>query len=280
MIQISGMPFQPNVLNPGSIENEIIQKMSNTQVLYSFPSINELLYELTLRKNIIESARELNNSEAEFTTFQHSYANNTYWKVTNTGGFLLQPNVSPADAILDIYINSSQYAFECATSCIIVFYHAVLKSIGKPLFNSLFQNLYLYSWHADPDLGNYTYIGEHILPGDVVYFKNPDYNPKTSWYRGVNAVTMSDGTFFGHGVGIKTAQEMIEFLNKYRRPDSSQSAYLTRLITNPSFWHLSKISSFQRGHTSYKKQYSVYHHNKSSISLLQYLSYFHKQFNL
>ncbi|QOR64604.1 protein-glutamine gamma-glutamyltransferase [Cytobacillus suaedae] len=278
MIQISGMPFQPNGINIGNIEKEIIQQMSNTRVLYSYSSANELLFELNLRKNILESAIEMNSSQAEFTTFQHAYCNEAYWNRTYEGGFRLKPNVNPSDAILDIYQSSSQYAFECATACIIIFYHAVLKSIGKPLFNSLFQSLYLYSWHSDPDLGINTYYGEHFLPGDVVYFRNPDYNPETSWYRGVNAVTMRDGTFFGHGVGIKSTQEMIEFLNKYRRPTSGQSAYLTQLVTNPSFQRLFAISTYQRGSVP-KKQYKVCHHNRSSISFLHYLSYYHKQFS-
>lgn len=277
MIHVSGMPFQPNELNVGSMEKVIIQRMSDTRVLYSYPSIHELLFELNLRKNIIESARVMNNSQAVFTTFQYAQCNDTYWKLTKAGGFLLKPNVSPSDAILDIYQNSSQYAFECATACIIVFYHAVLKNIGKPLFNSLFQDIYLYSWHAEPDLGIYTYYANHFLPGDVVYFMNSDFNPKTSWYRGVNAVAMSDGKFFGHGFGIKTAEEMIEFLNKQRRPESDQSAYLTRLVTNPSFQRLSGLSTFQRGHAAYKKQHIVSHHNKSSISFLHYLTYLQKQ---
>ena len=39
------------------------------------------------------------------------------------------------------------------TAKVIIYYHAVLNSIGEYLFNQLFQNLYLYSWHSDPDLG-------------------------------------------------------------------------------------------------------------------------------
>jgi protein-glutamine gamma-glutamyltransferase len=278
MIQVSGMPFQPNELNVGSTEKVIIQRMSKSGTLYSYPSIHELLFELILRKNIIESARLMSNSQAVFTIFQYAQCNDTNWLLTKAGGFLLKKtNVSPSDAILDIYKNSSLYAFECATACIIVFYNAVLQSIGKPLFNSLFQEIYLYSWHADPDLGIYTYNADHFSPGDVVYFMNPDFNPKTSWYRGVNAVAMSDGKFFGHGIGIKTAKEMIEFLNTQRRPESNQSAYLTRLVTNPSILHLSKLSSVQRGHAAYKKQQIVSHHNKNSISHLHYLTYLQKQ---
>ena len=277
MIQVSGMPFQPTELNVGSTEKVIIQRMLKARTLYSYPSIHELLFELSLRKNIIESARVMNNSQAVFTTFQYAQCNDTYWTLTKAGGFLLKTNVSPSDAILDIYKNSSLYAFECATACIIVLYNAVLQSIGKPLFNSLFQEIYLYSWHADPDLGIYTYYANHFSPGDVVYFMNPDFHPKTSWYRGVNAVSMSDGKFFGHGIGIKTAEEMIEFLNKQRRPESNQSAYLTRLVTNPSIHRLTELSTFQRGHAAYKKQQIVSHHNKSSISHLHYLTYLQKQ---
>jgi protein-glutamine gamma-glutamyltransferase len=276
VLQVSGVPFNPYELNVGSIEKMIIQQMAETAVLYSYPSIQELLFELTLRKNIIESGSEMNNSQAVFTTFQYAKCNDTYWTLTSAGGFLLKPIVSPSDAILDIYKNSSQYAFECATACIIVFYHSVLKSIGKSLFNSLFQNIYLYSWHADLDLGINTYYANHFLPGDVVYFRNPDFNPETSWYRGVNAVAMNDGGFFGHGIGILTAEKMIEFLNKQRRSGSSQSAYLTSLVTNPSFQRLSGLS-FQRNHPTYKKQSLVCHHNKSSISFLHYLTYLQKQ---
>lgn len=241
MIQIAGMPFRPNELNVGSLEKEIIQQMSDNRFLYSYPSIHVFLFELDLRKNIIESSRDMSNSQSLFTIFQYARCNDTYWQLTNTGGFLLKPNATPADAILDIYNNSSQYAFECATACIIVFYHAVLKSIGKPLFNSFFRSIYLYSWHSDPDLGISTSYGDQILPGDVVYFKNPDFSPNTPWYRGINAVTMNDGNFFGHGLRIKTAEELIEFLNTQRRPDGVQSAYLTRLVTSPSFQRLSGL---------------------------------------
>lgn len=241
MIQIAGMPFRPNELNVGSLEKEIIQRMTDNQVLYSYPSIHVLLFELGLRKNIIESSKDMSNSQALFTIFQYARCNDTYWQLTKAGGFLLKPTVSPADAILDIYNNSSKYAFECATACIIVLYHAVLKSIGTPLFNSLFRYIYLYSWHSDPDLGISTYYRDHILPGDVVYFENPDFNVNTPWYRGINAVAVNDGSFFGHGFRIKTAEELIEFLNTQRRPDSDRSAYLTRLVTSPSFQRLSGL---------------------------------------
>jgi protein-glutamine gamma-glutamyltransferase len=242
MIQVAGMPLRSNAFEAGSVEKEIIQRMLNARDLYSYSSFKELLFEISTRKNIIESAKEMNKGDAAFTTFQYTQCNTSYWKLTKEGGFLLKPNVSPSNAILDIFKNSSLYAFECATACIITFYHAVLISIRKPFFQSLFRDIYLYSWQADPDLGIHTFYGNHYLPGDVVYFDNPDFHSETPWYRGINAVVMSDGQFFGHGLGIKSDDEIIKFLNSQRQPESTKPAYLANLVTRPSFKLLSAYS--------------------------------------
>ncbi|WP_216827482.1 protein-glutamine gamma-glutamyltransferase [Alkalihalobacterium elongatum] len=280
MIQISGMPFQPSgTMNTGSIERIIIQQMLNDPVLYSYPSNNAFLFEVRSRKNIIESANEMNESEVKFTTFRYARCNPAYWNLTGAGGFLLKPNVSPSEAIQDIYRNSSLYATECATACVIILYHAILKSIGRPVFNSLFYNLYLYSWHTDPDLGLYTFNGSHFLPGDIVYFNNPDFNVQTPWFRGLNAVVMSDGRFFGHGFGIMTADEILEFLNTQRQPGSNQLAYLTSLITRPSFNTLSNYVTLQRERITHKKTPHVIHHNKNRLSFVQHQDYLNNTYN-
>lgn len=261
-------------LNIGNVERIIIQQMNNSHVLYSFPSLNELLSEIKFRNNMIESAKEMNQSEAGFTTFKYARCNTEYWNLTTQGGFLLKHNILPSDAIRDIYRNSSLYAFECATACVIIFYHALLKSIGKKAFNFMFQNLYLYSWHTDPDLGLQTFYSDHFIPGDVVYFKNPDYNPATPWFRGVNAVAMTEGKLFGHGFGIKTDKEMIHSLNEKRKKGSNVSAYLTNLVTRLTFYNLTTNKK-----TDYRKQQIVVHHNKSSISYEKYWFYLYKVLN-
>lgn len=274
MIQISGVPFQPNEnWQLGSIEKIIIQQMQDTPVNYSYYSVDELLFELKLRKNIIKSANEMNQGKAVFATFATARCNPRYWQLTRAGGFLLRPDVRPSDAILDIFHNSSLYAFECATAIPIIYYHAILNSIGSYLFNSLFQNLYLYSWHTDIDLGIITFYSHHLLPGDVVYVNNPDFDPKTPWFRGLNAVVLNDGRFFGHGFNIRTVEEMIEILNEKRKPGSHLSAYVSRLVTRPSFKYLFRVSSWNRNSRAYKIQRPIIHHNKSSISYAHYLYY-------
>jgi len=274
MIQISGVSFQPNESwQHGSVEKTIIQKMQQAPIYYSYRSVNEFLFEIKMRKNIIKAAKEMNQSKAVFTTFASARANPKYWQLTRAGGFLLRPNVKPSDAILDIYRNSSLYGFECATAIPIIFYHAILHSIGSNLFNAVFRNLYLYSWHTDTDLGIVTFYSDHFIPGDVLYINNPDYHPNTPQFRGLNVVLLDDGSLFGHGFNIRTDEEIIKILNEKRRPNSHQPAYLTRLVTRPSFKYLAGLASYQQNLRSYKVQRPIVHHNKSSIAYLQYLKY-------
>ena len=73
MIQISGMPFQQSGMwPPGSIESVIIQLMHEDPVIYSYQSIGELLFELKLRKNIIASARAMNQGHGSLKSLKIS----------------------------------------------------------------------------------------------------------------------------------------------------------------------------------------------------------------
>ncbi|MBO1005093.1 protein-glutamine gamma-glutamyltransferase [Pseudogracilibacillus auburnensis] len=280
MIQLSGLSFQQGGEWPvDSIERIIIQKMREAPVVYSYDTIEELTFELKYRKNIIESARAMNQGHSRFVIFAYSRCNPKYWNRSNAGGFQLRGDVTPSAAILDIFRNSSLYAFECATAMMIIYYHGLLHSIDERLFNQLFQNIYLYGWHFDPDLGIQTVHSEQFLPGDIVYFKNPDVDPETPWWRGENAVVLGDGTFFGHGVGIMNAEQMIRILNKKRKPESLQSAYLKNSVTRPSFKHLAKLSMGQRNFSAHKIQHIIIHHNKNSISFERYLYYLNKVYS-
>ncbi|MYL54675.1 protein-glutamine gamma-glutamyltransferase [Pontibacillus yanchengensis] len=275
MLQVSGNPFQiTESLNVGRMEKEILQQMQNVGELYAYPSIQSLLFDITFRKNMMESAKDMNESDVSFEGFAYATCNLTYWNLTPAGGFLIKPYVLPSDAIRDIFSeNSSLYAFECATASVINFYHAMLNSIGTSMFNAYFPNLYLYSWHTDPDLGLYTFYANHYLPGDVVYFSNPDFSQENSSYRGENAIAMTGGKFFGHGIGIETAEEIIQFLNEKRRPRSKQSAYLTRSVTRLSQESLEKFAYQQRDYNVQKMSLFVIHHNITSISSSHYLRY-------
>ncbi|WP_407271387.1 protein-glutamine gamma-glutamyltransferase [Radiobacillus sp. PE A8.2] len=267
MIQLSGASYQQNDnWSPGSVELMIVQEMNQSPVVYNFSSLNELSQEIQLRKQILISASKLHMSNAKFSVFAKSYCNSAYWERTTKGGFRLREGISPSAAIQDIYTNSDQYGFECATAMLIIFYHAILTLVGEELFNQLFENIYLYSWHADADLGLELIETEYFLPGDVVYFKNPDVSPQTPYWRGENAVVMGNGKFFGHGIGVLTADEMINSLNIRRRTGSNQSAFLTNTVTRPT---MKAFSNFQRAFVK-KQALTVVHHNIDSISLFYY----------
>ncbi|PAQ14694.1 protein-glutamine gamma-glutamyltransferase [Bacillaceae bacterium SAOS 7] len=276
MITVAGMPFQQADHWPaGSVEYKIIQEMSKAPVVYAYPSISDLSFEVNMRKSIIQSARALNDSKARFAVFETSRANPQYWYVTHFGGFQQRPDVKPSDAVLDIYKNSSQYAFECATAKLIVYYHAVLNVIGESAFNQWFLAIHLYSWHADPDLGLKAREMENALPGDVVYFKNEEFDPNKPQWRGENAVVLEDGTYYGHGIGIGTAEQIIDQLNKKRKPGANQPAHLTKLVVRPSFTHLANLPFMNRRE---KYQNAIIQHNQASISygyyaLLQHVVY-------
>jgi protein-glutamine gamma-glutamyltransferase len=272
MIRISGKPFRQSDLQPtDSVERTILRRLNENSTAYSYRSIAELSFELKFRKNIIESARAMNRSNVKFAVFQRSRCNAQYWILTSVGGFQLRRGVKPSDAIRDIYLNSSEYACECATAMVMIFYHAVLNLIGDDLFNQLFQDIYLYSWHADSDLGLKAYYTRDFIPGDVVYFNNPDFDPNKPQWRGENAVDLGDGTYFGHGIGVRTAEQMIRTLNKSRKRESIQSAFLSNIVARPSFKPLSDILVTRQVYSIPKYQSLVAHHNDSSISFDQYL---------
>jgi protein-glutamine gamma-glutamyltransferase len=245
MIQILGKPLQETDLwESESIEGAIVKRMQEAKLIYSYQNLDELLFELNVRKNIINSAKEMRKGKAKFNIFKNARGNPQYWQLSNVGVFQLRLGAKPSDAIRDIFINSSLYTFECATAIVMIYYYALLKIIGDTSFNTIFQNLFLYSWHLASDYRIYTFYGKFLVPGDVVYIDNPDVDPKKYWWRGQNVIDLGDGTFFGHGFGIRSTEEMIELLNEKRNPGSKMTAYLTNLITRPSFKDLSLLRSF------------------------------------
>lgn len=245
MLQISG--GDAGQLNPFSltpVEREVLQGKQNSPVVYSYDSMNSLRFELRLRDRTVNAARMLQDSRADFAVFRESRCNPRYWTRTANGGFQMNPGVRPSDAINDIFRNGELYGFECATAIVIVLYKAVLDTIGEQMFNSLFNPLYLRDWNHDSDLWFITTHNKNeSYPGDVMYFRNPDFDRETPEWQGENVVKMSENLYYGHGIGIESGQEIIAALNKMREPFSMESAYLDDLVVHPNFRHLQTITS-------------------------------------
>lgn len=240
MIQIPGYDVnQMDLSMLSDLERSILHKKIASPITYSFPSLNSLLFELSMRSRIVDAAKFLYRSGVGFAPFEHSRANGRFWTVTDLGALEQRDDVLSSEAINDIFANGRLYRFECATAMVIILYKATLDSIGKATFDSVYRHLKLYGWRYAQNL-NLVMIEEkyEVYPGDVLYFENPDYDPSTPQWQGENAIKLEDALYFGHGLGIQTAEGIITGLNRTRRSGSTTSAYLTDQIVHPDFGRL------------------------------------------
>lgn len=232
MIRINGRPFDTTPLQArfaeGSVEADALKKMAAGADTYSFDSEEMLLFELSLRAKIVQAAQDLYRSGMDFAIFRNSRANPAYWERTRNGGFQLKPGARPSEAIRDIFANGRQYATECATAMMMVYYKALLDMAGPEKFDALFPRITLMNWHdLDPLLrsaGVPKTVRDH-LPGDRAYFKNPDVDPETPQWQGENVIVLPNGLFYGHGLGIHNAETIIRALNGNRRPGAQTEAF-------------------------------------------------------
>ncbi|MBV4418433.1 protein-glutamine gamma-glutamyltransferase [Clostridium tyrobutyricum] len=247
MITIAGDRIDINKLSHNyknnSIEKYILDILSSSSHIYNYNSERELKFELNLRKNIVNASISLYRSNFGFSIFRKSRCNTDYWERTRQGGFLLKEGAKPSSAIDDIFTNGDEYATECATAMVIVYYKACLDSLGSKIFNNTFPKIYLMNWHnVDKNLGLTTVDNAaDNIPGDCRYFQNPDVNPLTPEWQGENVIYLGDDMYYGHGVGIKNGDEIINTLNKTRIAGSSRSAHLLPSATRPDFEKLSRL---------------------------------------
>lgn len=247
MIRIDETTFDPTPImseyNPNSVQRSVLTTLVDSDVTYYYNSVAQLKFELNLRYYIVKASKELYKSRFSFEIFRNSKCNTKYWNRTDEGGFLLKNNAVPSQAIEDIYINSSKYGTECATAIVIVFYKAILDKYPEQLFNSIFPNIHLMNWHyidSDLDIDLYPNQPDYFL-GDCRYFKNPDVDPVTPEWQGENAIMLDNNLYYGHGIGIGTSDKMIHILNRFRKEDADESAYLMDSATRPNFKYLADI---------------------------------------
>lgn len=216
-------------------QQNMVKLMAANAARYEYVSLAQLEFELLFRSNTLRAARELNKSGLKFTTFTYAFCNKNYWDRLSNGGFLQKSTVTPTAALMDILKNGKLYATECSTGIAIVLYLATLYSIGSEQFDILFNHLYLMDWQFDEDLPLHQTYGDDFIPGDVLHFNNPEFDPKQPHWRAENVIYFGDDRYYGHGVGINGAGPIIQFLNKKRRPNATRSAYLMDLITRPVY---------------------------------------------
>lgn len=249
MIIIGGNPVAESVISneyrADSMERYILEKIYSSSERYVYDSLDELRFELQLRKEIVNASRELFRSGLKFKVFRDSECNPAYWDRSNEGGFILKSGVLASAAINDIFVNGTKYGTECATAMVIVYYKALLQVYPVNLFNNLFKRIYLMNWHHLDrhlrEVGKMRNVKTY-LPGDRRYVVNPEVNPLTPEWRGENLIDLSNGLYYGHGMGIYGVDVVIRELNNNRREDATVSAYLMDTAGLPNFKNLYKLS--------------------------------------
>jgi hypothetical protein len=246
MIRISGSQLDPKTLEnqypAGSFEQSLLQTMSGGDISYG--SMDQLQFELELRKATVKAALELDRSNMDFAIFRKSRCNPDFWTRTEEGGFLLKDNVKSSAAVRDIYQNSADYATECATANVIVFLKAVLDVYPPALFDRSFSKIYLMNWRSvDPLLKGIGLLNDvsPFLPGDRMYFMNPDVDPKTPEWQGENVILLGTDRFYGPGIGIYNQADMIRMLNRHRTDRAEESAYLMNQAGRPDYAKLLSV---------------------------------------
>ncbi len=204
----------------------------------AYPTFRELDFELRLREATMDAARALHESGVGFEVFERSRCNPEYWRREPNGAFRLRDDRRPSDALRDIFANGPAYGFECATAIVIVFYRAVLECIGDAAYDRLFAHTYLFHWNVDRDLGLTTIPAVRFVPGDCLYFDNPDVEPTTMQWQGENVIYMGGDLYYGHGIGMQSAAAIVAKLNEHRRPGALRSAYLLPQTTRPDYARL------------------------------------------
>lgn len=248
MIIISNKPVQGDAISneypSRSVERYTVNKISSSNKRFQYDSLEELKFELELRKQIVRASVQLHNSRMSFRVFRESKCNPRYWDRTFQGGFLLKKDAKPSDAINDIYINGQFYGTECATAMVIVYYKALLNVFDDYAFNEQFPAIHLMNWHyidkKFKEVGNMREVKEH-LPGDRRYFINPDVDPLNMQWQGENVIDLNNELYYGHGTGISRENLVIATLNINRREGATQSAYLLDSAGNPNYKSLFNI---------------------------------------
>ena len=225
-------------------------------------AIGKLRFEqLLISAHVVQSAIRLDKSDVQFANYSgDDKANNKLWSMGYGGRITVRQHTSTTEAVADVFgKNSSKYAFECATAAHLIYLNAIKDRIGSKKFDSAAPRLSVFRWDAPKKTGQDLVdgtgkggplglsskgtFGKELWPGDRVYFDNPHFEPSFTAGQGENTIFLGDGKFFGHGLGIKSKEQIVKKLNNLRKPGATRKAYMA----TKSNWRLngSKLSEIR-----------------------------------
>lgn len=189
------------------LELEIFVALLAGPVVFHFPSLNELMASIRIRKNIVKAAR---CTVLSFHTEKIERPVD-YWCYSEDNGFTVLQGKSLIDALIQATqpgVSGGPYSFSCyrATEYVILLGIALeLANNNIELFNKLqrqwelkaiqsrkFHDTFLYEYgsHSEPLPVRY------FVPGDRVWFRNPDKpSSDVTGYEGSWVIYMGGGFF-------------------------------------------------------------------------------------
>lgn len=190
------------------LEREILAAMLASPWTFAFPSVDELVSAIRVRRHIVQAARK---TALAFDTSQAAERPAAFWHYDEEHGFLLQPGQSLICALekaTQPEVSGKLYAFSCyrATE------YVILLGIAKELQDSnpalLAQLQHHSERHAirsgqfhDVFLHEYGSMAEPLpprfyVPGDRLWFRNPDaHSSDVTGYEGSWVFYLGGGLF-------------------------------------------------------------------------------------
>ncbi|MBI1916597.1 MAG: hypothetical protein HYS12_17955 [Planctomycetes bacterium] len=228
---------------------EIISTAEAWKANAPFKNADDLDEVIRFREGLVQAARALQKSKITFNPKLYAEIADKsplkeFWESDGLGGIRVIAGKSRAEALDALFKNDKDLSVDCATGTIVVSLKA-LRDFHKDNFDKLFPKLNLRGFRTHPEVrrvgqgvGAILFTAAPLFPGDRVMFKNPD--AKEDAWKNENTVYLgggkfdaqgnyvSGGEFFGHGIGIRSPEGMIERLNAKRREGATQSAYMEK----------------------------------------------------
>ncbi|TXT41554.1 MAG: putative lipoprotein [Comamonadaceae bacterium] len=203
-----GQKLQLDIVNSeADLLREIVLTLLMGPVAFEFPSLDELLSALRIRRNMVQAARKTNLA---FHTSQAERPEDC-WRYDEERGFVIRAGASLIDALIKATqpeVSGTLYAFSCYRASEYVIVLAIAQELAQcnpPLYQQL-QTL----WQQRPiRSGEFheVFLREqgsmqaplpprYYVPGDRTWFRNPDgVSAEASGFEGSWVMYMGGGLF-------------------------------------------------------------------------------------
>ncbi|MDP2804320.1 MAG: hypothetical protein Q8O24_00105 [Gallionellaceae bacterium] len=189
------------------LEKEIVVAMCGSPYLFEYPSYQEFLASVHIRRNIVQAARR---TALSFHTSKIERPEE-FWTYSEDYGFILQPGKSLIDALrmaTQPAVSGQQYSFSCYRASEYVIVLGIAQELAncnpallaqlethwqsRAIMSRKFHDTFLYEYGSmEAPLPPKFYV-----PGDRLWFRNPDeYSSDVEGYEGSWVIYLGSGLF-------------------------------------------------------------------------------------